>query len=55
MVGRQLPLFSLLIPAYLVVLLAGLRRMLEVLPAVVTAGPSFALVQFAVSNLWARS
>jgi lactate permease len=50
MVGRQLPLFSLLVPAYLVVLLAGWRRMVEVLPAVVTAGVSFALVQFAVSN-----
>jgi lactate permease len=50
MVGRQLPLFSLIVPAYLVVLLAGWRRMVEVLPAVVTAGASFALVQFAVSN-----
>jgi lactate permease len=50
-VGRQLPFFSLLIPAYLVVLLAGWRRMLEVLPAVLSAGVSFALVQLAVSNL----
>ena len=50
MVGRQLPLFSLLVPAYLVVLLAGFRRMLEVFPAVLAAGLSFALVQFAVSN-----
>ena len=50
MVGRQLPLFSLVVPAYLVVLLAGWRRMVEVLPAVVAAGASFALVQFAVSN-----
>lgn len=50
MVGRQLPFFSVLIPAYLVVLLAGWRRMIEVLPAVVTAGLSFAIVQFAVSN-----
>ena len=50
-VGRQLPFFSVLIPAYLVVLLAGWRRMLEVLPAVLVAGVSFALVQFAVSNL----
>jgi lactate permease len=49
-VGRQLPFFSVLIPAYLVVLLAGWRRMLEVLPAVLAAGVSFALVQFAVSN-----
>ena len=38
MVGRQLPFFSLLVPAYLVVLLAGWRRMVEVLPAVVAAG-----------------
>ncbi len=50
MVGRQLPFFSLLVPAYLVVLLAGWRRMLAVLPAVLAAGLSFALVQFAVSN-----
>jgi glycolate permease/lactate permease len=50
MVGRQLPLFSLIVPAYLVVLLAGWRRMLEVWPAVVAAGVSFALAQFAVSN-----
>ena len=51
MVGRQLPLFSLVIPAYLVVLLAGWRRMVEVLPAVLAAGLSFAVVQLAVSNL----
>jgi glycolate permease/lactate permease len=50
MVGRQLPFFSLLVPAYLVGLLAGWRRMLEVLPAVAAAGASFALAQFAVSN-----
>jgi lactate permease len=51
MVGRQLPVVSLLIPAYLVVLLAGWRRMLEVLPAVLVTGASFALVQLAVANL----
>ena len=50
-IGRQLPFFSVLIPAYLVVLLAGWRRMLEVLPAVLAAGVSFALVQLLVSNL----
>ncbi len=50
MVGRQLPLFSILIPAYLIVLLAGWRRMLEVLPAVIVAGVSFAAAQFAASN-----
>jgi glycolate permease/lactate permease len=51
MVGRQLPLFSLLVPAWLVVVLAGWRRMLGVLPAVLAAGVSFAGVQLVVSNL----
>src|SRR5439155_7534135 len=50
MVGRQLPLFSVLIPGYLIVILAGWRRMTQVLPAVLTAGVSFAVVQFLVSN-----
>jgi glycolate permease/lactate permease len=50
MIGRQLPFFSLLIPAYLVVLLAGWRRMLGVWPAVLTAGGTFAVGQFLVSN-----
>ena len=50
MVGRQLPFFSLIIPAYLVVLYAGWSRMLAVLPAVFVAGVTFAIGQFAVSN-----
>jgi L-lactate permease len=50
MVGRQLPLFSILIPAYLIVVLAGFRRMREILPAVLVTGISFAIVQFLVSN-----
>jgi lactate permease len=50
MVGRQLPIFSLAIPAYLVVLYAGWRRMVAVWPAVLTAGGSFAIGQFVVSN-----
>jgi lactate permease len=50
MVGRQLPFFSLAIPAYLVVLYAGWGRMIAVLPAVLTAGVTFAIGQFVVSN-----
>src|SRR4030095_12535854 len=50
MVGRQLPFFSLMIPAYLVVLYAGWNRMMGVLPAVFVAGVTFAIGQFAVSN-----
>ncbi|HXN01855.1 MAG TPA: L-lactate permease [Candidatus Dormibacteraeota bacterium] len=50
MVGRQLPIFSILIPGFLIVVLAGWKRMVEVLPAVLTAGVVFAVVQFLVSN-----
>jgi lactate permease len=50
MVGRQLPLFSVLIPGYLIVVLAGWRKMREILPAVLVTGISFATVQFLVSN-----
>src|SRR5262245_58665895 len=50
MVGRQLPFFSLLIPFWLVWAMCGFRRMLEVWPACLTAGATFGIVQFAVSN-----
>jgi len=50
MVGRQLPIFSIIIPGFLIVVLAGWKRMVEVLPAVLTAGVVFAVVQFLVSN-----
>src|SRR3977135_2802814 len=49
MVGRQLPLFSSLIPPYWILLLAGWKKMREVLPAVLVTGISFAIVQFLVS------
>ncbi len=50
MVGRQLPFFAILIPAWMVCAFAGLRGMWEVFPAVVVAGVSFALPQFLISN-----
>ena len=50
MTGRQLPFFSLLIPFWLVAVKAGFRGMLQVWPACLTCGASFALTQFAVSN-----
>ncbi|MEV7037346.1 lactate permease LctP family transporter [Amycolatopsis sp. NPDC051061] len=49
-VGRQVPVLALIIPAFLVVVLAGWKRMLEVWPAVLTAGLAFAAMQFVVSN-----
>jgi lactate permease len=50
MVGRQLPFFSLIVPFWLVIVLAGWRRTLEVWPACLVAGASFAAGQFLMSN-----
>ena len=50
MVGRQLPVFSLIVPFWLVAAQAGWRGMVEVWPACFVCGASFAVTQFAVSN-----
>ena len=50
MIGRQLPIFSLIVPFWLIAAMCGFRKMREVWPACLTAGLSFAVVQFAVSN-----
>ena len=50
MVGRQLPLFSLIVPFWLVASQTGWRGMIGVWPACLTAGLSFAIMQFLVSN-----
>ncbi|PSK98468.1 glycolate permease/lactate permease [Murinocardiopsis flavida] len=50
MVGRQLPVLSLIIPAFMVVVLAGWRRTAEVWPAVLATGLGFAVAQFLVAN-----
>jgi lactate permease len=50
MAGRQLPLFSVIIPFWLIWAMAGWRNMWEVWPACLTAGLSFGVVQFVVSN-----
>jgi lactate permease len=50
MVGRLCAMVSVFIPGYLVVVMAGPRRALEVLPAIIACGVSFAGVQFYVSN-----
>src|SRR5689334_5033077 len=50
MVGRQLPFFSLIIPFWVVWAMAGFRGMVGVWPAALTAGLSFAIPQFLVSN-----
>jgi len=50
MVGRQLPIFSLIVPFWVVWALAGFHGMLGVWPAALTAGVAFAIPQFLVSN-----
>lgn len=50
MIGRQLPFFSLLVPFWLIWAFVGFRRMLEIWPAILVAGVSFAVPQFLVSN-----
>src|SRR6478672_5993779 len=51
-VGRQLPLLSVLLPAYLALVVGGTRGLRRTWPAVVIAGVSFAATQFFVSNFW---
>jgi lactate permease len=50
MVGRQLPVFSLLVPFWLVAAQVGWRGMLAVWPACFVTGASFAVMQFLMSN-----
>jgi len=50
MVGRLCAMVSVIIPGYLIVVMAGRKRALEVLPAIVACGVSFAGMQYYVSN-----
>lgn len=50
MIGRQLPLFSIIIPGFMIFVMAGWRGMMQVMPAVLTAGISFAVTQFITAN-----
>jgi lactate permease len=51
MVGRQLPVFALLLPFYVTTLYASLRSVGTLWPLLLVTGGSFALVQFLCSNL----
>src|SRR3979411_2037416 len=50
MVGRQLPIFSLIVPFCVVWAFAGWKGMKEVWPAILVTGVSFAIPQFVISN-----
>lgn len=50
MVGRQLPIFSLLVPFWVVWAFAGWKGMKDIWPAILVTGVSFAIPQFVISN-----
>ena len=50
MIGRQLPLFSLIVPFWLIWAFAGRKAMMEIWPAILVTGLSFAIPQYLVSN-----
>jgi len=50
MVGTLSAMVSVIIPGYLIVVMAGFRRAVEVLPAILACGVSFAGMQYYVSH-----
>jgi lactate permease len=50
MVGTLCAMVSIVIPAYLIVVMAGVKRAVEVWPAIAACGLSFAGMQYYVSN-----
>ncbi|MGO8790924.1 MAG: L-lactate permease [Terriglobia bacterium] len=52
MVGRQLVFLSLILPAYLVLVVAGRKGLKRVWPIALAGGVSFAMAQFVCSNYW---
>ncbi len=50
MVGRQLPIFSMLVPFWVVWAFAGWKGMKDVWPAILVTALSFAIPQFVISN-----
>ncbi|HZV81841.1 MAG TPA: L-lactate permease [Geobacteraceae bacterium] len=50
MVGRQLPFISVFIPFYVILIMAGWKKTIEVLPAIITCGVTFAVCQWATAS-----
>ncbi len=50
LVGRTLPVLSVIVPLYLITLMAGFKKAMEVLPAILVSGISFAFFQWYSSN-----
>jgi lactate permease len=50
MVGRQLPFISVIIPLYVIMIMVGWKKTIEVLPAIITCGVTFAVCQWATAS-----
>ncbi|HET7115820.1 MAG TPA: lactate permease LctP family transporter [Hanamia sp.] len=50
MVGRTLPFLSAILPFYLIILMCGWKKSVEVLPAILVSGISFGLIQWSCAN-----
>lgn len=50
MIGHQLPVISVFIPFYLIIVMAGFKKAMEVWPALLVAGGSFAIAQYASAS-----
>ena len=50
-VGRQLPVFSVIVPFWLIAAFGGWRAVRGIWPAILVAGVAFAIPQFLISNL----
>ena len=49
-VGRQLPILSVIVPFWLIAMMDGLRGIRQTWPAILVSGVSFAITQFLTSN-----
>ena len=52
MVGRQFPILSVIVPFYLIFIMAGFKKIVEVLPAILVSGLSFAVTQYVSANYY---
>ena len=51
-IGRQLPFVSFFLPAYLTLVVGGVKGLKRTWPVALVSGFSFAAAQFVVSNVW---
>jgi len=50
MVSHQLPFISIIIPFYVIVLIAGFKKAFEIMPAILVCGITFAVVQYLTAS-----